>query len=236
MSRISGGLSTADPDTGTPAESPEVRRVRIATGSFGRHFGARLQAERRATRRPLWVVATRSEGEFTVRDLRDAEAGLLPLDADTVARLGRLYDIPIRNALPPTERGLVIGAGSMSAGGVTTVFREGDASSMVDAYFHLVHLLRVVDEERTAVGFRQDDLDALVAHLQGGRQRHRPGTSTLEQVVTLAAAQGRVVVGSLLASVEALGIEPTVADHPDRHVHHRPDHPHEPGKGQHSLK
>ncbi|MEZ5248346.1 MAG: hypothetical protein R2713_03725 [Ilumatobacteraceae bacterium] len=137
----------------------------------------------------MWVVATRSEGEFTVRDLRDAEAGLLPLDADTVARLGRLYDIPIRNALPPTERGLVIGAGSMSAGGVTTVFREGDASSMVDAYFHLVHLLASStrseppsDSDRTTSTLRRPP--------QGGRQRHRPGTSTLEQVVTLAAARG----------------------------------------------
>ncbi|MCB0997813.1 MAG: hypothetical protein KDB40_00835 [Acidimicrobiales bacterium] len=107
---------------------------------------------------------------------------------------------------------------------------------MVDAYFHLVQLLRAVDAERSAVGLRQDDLDTLVAHLQGGRQGGRSDASTLEQVVKMAGAQGRVVVGSLLASVEALDIEPTVADHPDRHVHHRPGHPHEPGNAQHSLK
>lgn len=198
-------------------------RLEVASGAFGRHLGARLAAERRRSRRPLWVMATRSRGDFTVRDLRDAEAGLLPLDPDAVLRLADLYDVELRASLPPTRRGLEIGDGTITAGGVTVVFRSGDNRSMVEAYFRLVRTLRAVGdtgdtgetggtagamEAGRPVGARHDDLVELVAHASrsGAVERTRAGTEAdaLQRVLMMASAEGRVVVGSLLAGVAAL--------------------------------
>jgi hypothetical protein len=175
-------------------------RLEVGSGPFSRHFGARLVAERRRGRRPLWVLATRSKGTFTIRDLRDAEAGLLPLDADTVVGLAELYGMRVRELLPPTRRGLEIGDGTMRAGGVTVVFRIGDSRSMVEAYFRLVRTLRAIDDSVTTVPVRHDDLVAMAAHLQ----RSSTTTSALDRVLSVASAEGRVVVGSLLAGVDAL--------------------------------
>ena len=111
---------------------PASRPTSVATGTFPRHFGARLLSERRAARRPLWVLASRSQGRFTIRDLRDVEAGLLPLDPDTVVALGDLYGVRIGSVLPPTARGLDVHDGTMSAGGVTVVFDPDDARSSVE--------------------------------------------------------------------------------------------------------
>jgi hypothetical protein len=49
--------------------------------------GEQLASVRAASRRPLCYVARKSQGRFTTATLRDAEAGLLPLDAVTVADL-----------------------------------------------------------------------------------------------------------------------------------------------------
>ena len=159
------------------------------------------------------MLASRSQGRFTIRDLRDVEAGLLPLDPDTVVALGDLYGVRIGSVLPPTARGLDVHDGTMSAGGVTVVFDPDDARSMVDAYFRLVRTLRAIEDDRP-VGVRHDDLVEMVHHLDGARRAARP-TNVLEQVLAMANAEGRVVVASLLASTEALGIDADPADQLD---------------------
>jgi hypothetical protein len=174
----------------------------VATGPFPRHFGARLVAERRRSRRPLWIVATRGTGEFTLRDLRDAEAGLLPLDAATVVRLADLYGVAVRETLPPTARGLEIRDGSLHAGGVSVDYRSGDTRSMVDAYFRLARTLRSIDGESAPVRIRHDDLVAMVEHLRGDD----PAARYLQSVLLMATAERRVVVGSLIAGAAALGL------------------------------
>lgn len=176
--------------------------IAVATGPFPRHFGARLVAERRRSRRPLWVVATRSKGEFTLRDLRDAEAGLLPLDAATVVRLADLYGVAVRETLPPMARGLEIRDGSLHAGGVSVDYRSGDARSMVDAYFRLARTLRSIDDESAPVPIRHDDLVAMVEHLRGDD----PAARYLQSVLVMATAERRVVVGSLIAGAAALDL------------------------------
>jgi hypothetical protein len=194
-----------DPGHGGPV------RLEVASGPFGRHLGARLVAERRRSRRPLWVMASRSRGDFTVRDLRDAEAGLLPLDPDAVLRLAELYGIELRAALPPTQRGLEIGPGTMTAGGVTVVFRDGDSRSMIEAYFRLVRTLRSIDatgEVPAPLIARHDDLVEMVAHASRRIDRSPAGvdreSEALQRVLMMAGAEGRVVVSSLLAGVAAL--------------------------------
>ncbi len=176
--------------------------IGVATGPFPRHFGARLVAERRRSRRPLWVVATRSRGEFTLRDLRDVEAGLLPLDAATVVRLADLYGMAVREALPPMARGLEICEGSLHAGGVSMGYRPGDTRSMVDAYFRLARTLRSIDDESAPVPIRHGDLVAMVEHLRGDD----PAARYLQSVLVMATAERRVVVGSLVAGAAALDL------------------------------
>jgi hypothetical protein len=176
--------------------------IGVATGPFPRHFGARLVAERRRSRRPLWVVATRSKGEFTLRDLRDAEAGLLPLDAATVVRLADLYGVTVRETLPPMARGLEIREGSLHAGGVSVGYQPGDTRSMVDAYFRLARTLRSIDDETAPIPIRHDDLVAMVEHLRGDD----PAARYLQSVLVMATAERRVVVGSLVAGAAALDL------------------------------
>ena len=178
------------------------RGIDVATGPFPRHFGARLVAERRRSKRPLWMVATRSKGSFTLRDLRDAEAGLLPLDAPTVVRLADLYGVRVRDALPPMRRSLDIREGSLHAGGVTVGFDPGDARAMVDAYFRLARTLRSIDDETTPIGVRQDDLAAIAEHLRAAPSSVR----YLESVLVMAGAEHRVVVGGLVAGAAALDL------------------------------
>jgi hypothetical protein len=174
----------------------------VATGPFPRHFGARLVAERRRSRRPLWIVATRGKGEFTLRDLRDAEAGLLPLDAATVVRLADLYGVAVRETLPRLAGGLEIRDGSLHAGGVSVDYRSGDTRSMVDASFRLARTLRSIDDESAPVPIRHDDLVAMVDHLRGDD----PASRYLQSVLLMATAERSVVVGSLVAGAAALGL------------------------------
>ncbi len=206
MSVMDCGLRQRDEtqDRSVPSRLDRERHgeIGVATGPFPRHFGARLVAERRRSRRPLWVVATCSKGDFTLRDLRDVEAGLLPLDAATVVRLADLYGIRVREALPPMRHGLEIDDASLCAGGVSVAFRPGDARSMVDAYFRLARTLRSIGDETARVGFRHDDLEELVQHLRGSDH----STRYLASVLAMATAERRVVVGGLLAGAAALDL------------------------------
>jgi hypothetical protein len=215
-------------------EASEATGTEMATGPFPRQFGARLVTARRAARRPLWVMATRSKGEFTLRDLRDAEAGLLPLDAATVVRLAQLYDVRIREMLDPSRPelsrpGIEIGDGSITAGGVTVDYRPGDARSMVESYFRLVRTLRsagaattsettVTVSERSAVvevdapiAGRTDDLRAMIDHLTAiDGSGHVDGSSRearyVETVLMMATAERRVAVGGLISSAVELDL------------------------------
>ncbi len=202
-----------DHDPSTPPQ-----RVEVATGSFPRHLAARLVARRHRSRRPLWVMASRSRGRFTIRDLRDAEAGVLPLDADTTAHLAELYGLQIRSELPPTSGGLDVGDGTLTAAGVTVVFRPGDVRSMLEAYFRLVRTLRAIDDTVGRIDghdagrdggsdpdlrLREDDLVTIVGHLSGAG---RAAGATIEQVFALAGAGGRMVAGGLVAAVESLDL------------------------------
>jgi hypothetical protein len=170
-------------------------------------------SERRAGRRPLWVLASRSQGRFTIRDLRDAEAGVLPLGPDTVVALGELYGVRLGSVLSPDGRGIDVGEGTMHAGGVTVPFEPGDGRSMVEAYFRLVRTLRTIETD-APVPVRHDDLVEMVHHLTVTR---RPASApsldrTLERVLAMANAEGRVVVASLLAATEALGLDADPAE------------------------
>ena len=182
-------------------------RIEVASPAFVRHLAARLVTERRRFRRPLWLLATRSKGRFTARDLSDAEAGLLPLGPDVVTSLAALYGVDVADVLPTTRRGLDIRPGLISAGGVTKSFTEGDSASLVNAYFLLTRTLRAIDDE-AALPLRRDD----VAQIADYQSRTNAPSKYFDKVLEMANLQGRVIVGSLIAGAATLNLA-GVTDH-----------------------
>jgi hypothetical protein len=176
--------------------------IEMASPVFVRHLAARLVAERRGARRPLWMMATRSKGRFTTRDLRDAEAGVLPLDADTVTALAEVYGVALDDLLPSTRRGLEIRAdGLISAGGVTLTFTPGDSRSLVSTYFRLARTLRDIDDE-TILPLRRADVEAIDAFLRAAN----PPSDVLAPILAMVDAERRVMVASIVAGAAAIGL------------------------------
>lgn len=176
--------------------------VETVSPQFVRHLAGRLVTARRSTRRPLWLLARRSRGRFSARDLRDAESGALTLDAETVSDLAALYGLDLGSVLPDTRGGLEIRpSGLISAGGVTMSFEPGDPASLVDAYFRLTRALRSADDE-TTIPLRRDDVQAIAHFLQhtGSPSRY------LESVLAVSIAERRVLVGSLVAGAASIGL------------------------------
>ena len=183
-------------------------RIEMASPMFVRHLAARLVSERRRARRPLWLVANRSKGRFTTRDLRDAEAGVLALDADTVTALADVYGVAIDDLLPSTRRGLDIRAdGLISAGGVTMSFTPGDTRSLVSAYFTLARTLRDIDEQ-TILPLRRDDVVAIDAFLR----QSCPPSDLLAPILAMVDAERKVMVASIVAGAAAIGLA-GITDH-----------------------
>jgi hypothetical protein len=176
--------------------------IEMASPMFVRHLAARLVSERRRARRPLWLMATRSKGRFTTRDLRDAEAGVLPLDADTVTMLAEVYCVPLDDLLPTTRRGLDIRAdGLISAGGVTLSFIPGDSRSLVGAYFKLARTLRDIDDQ-AALPLRRADVEAIDAFLR----QSSPPSDLLAPILAMVDAERQVMVASIIAGAAAIGL------------------------------
>jgi hypothetical protein len=140
------------------------KHMEVASPVFVRQFASRLRDARHRSRRPLFWVASHSAGRFTTRELRDAEAGLLPLDAARVADLAQLYRIDVATVLPATRRGLTIRPGLLTAGGVTVPFDPDDPGSLVAASFRLARTLRAVDDD-APVRLRSADLAVITGYL-----------------------------------------------------------------------
>jgi hypothetical protein len=176
-------------------------RIEVASPAFVRHLAARLLAERRRSRRPIWLMASRSQGRFSARDLSDAEAGLLPLDPSIVVALAGLYGLDVAEVLPPVRRGLDIRPGTISAGGVTMPFTPGDSASLVNAYFALTRTLRSIDDE-AAMPLRRNDVEQIAAYLSS---QHAPSVY-IDKVMELSSFHGQVIVSSVLAGAATLAM------------------------------
>lgn len=121
-----------------------ANRVETASPQFVRAVAARLVAAR--GRRPLLFVALRSRRRFTMRNLRDAEAGLLPLDLATVEALAVAYRVPMSALMPSSRSRLVVRPeGLVAAGGRTVPFEPGDPESVMTAFVRLLHQIREPD-------------------------------------------------------------------------------------------
>jgi hypothetical protein len=169
---------------------------------FVRRVGDRLREIRVATRRPLWYVARKSDGRFNTATLRDAEAGLLPLDAATVADLAATYGVPVTELLPNRDDGVTIEPeGLISAGGRSVHFDPSDPTSVVAAYFTLVRMLRSMAENEPLT-LRKADV-SVIAQFLG---EHSERSQLLEALVAVADAQRKVTVSSLLVGAASAGL------------------------------
>ncbi|MEX0846926.1 MAG: hypothetical protein WD023_04030 [Ilumatobacteraceae bacterium] len=182
------------------------KHMEVASPVFVRQFASRLRAERRRARRPLFWLASRSAGRFTTNELRDAEAGMLPLDAARVGDLAGLYRIDLATVLPATRRGLTIRPGLLTAGGVTVPFDPDDAGSLVAAYFRLTRTLRALDDD-APLQLRRSDVVAIAGYLD---EHSTPTDAGLQHALThvLAVAEGDrvVMVASLRAGAASIGL------------------------------
>ncbi len=195
------------------------RHISSPSPLFVRQVGARLKQARRVTRRPLWHLARASRGAFSASMLRDAEAGLLPLDAGTVADLAALYGVDVTVFLPSREEGLQIDPeGCISAGGRSVPFEPGDSVALIAAYFTLVRGLRDVSEHHP-IPLRKTDVSIIAEYL--GEQGER--SQLLEAMVAVADAQRRVTVSSLLVGAASAGL----IDLPSDSVVHRNEKEHQ---------
>ncbi len=150
-----------------------------ASPQFVRALGERLTHER--GRLPLALLAVRSRGHFSRRNLREAELGLLPLDLAVVTALAATYRVDIGELLPSSRSRLVIRPqGLLAAGGRTVFFEADDPNSIVASFVRL--LLMVRDDEpgprqgdvRTMAEFMDEsglgcaDADAVSRHIADG--------------------------------------------------------------------
>jgi hypothetical protein len=151
-------------------------------------------------------MSSRSRGRFTTNELRDAEVGLLPLDAARVGELAELYRIDLATVLPTTRQGLTIRPGLVTAGGVTVPFDADDGGSLVAAYFRLTRTLRAIDDD-APVHLRRADVAAVAGYLC---ERINPGDTDLQrslgQVLAIAEVERLVMVASSKAGTASIGL------------------------------
>jgi hypothetical protein len=136
--------------------------IETTSPQFVRAMAAQLRSAR--GRRPVVLLVRRSRGRFRRRDLRDAEAGLLPLDLDTVTALAATYGITVDGLLPSRRsRLLVRPEGLICAGGRTVPFEAGDAGSLVASFIRLLQVVR--DDDGGEVTPRDDDVRTVASFL-----------------------------------------------------------------------
>ena len=151
-----------------------------ASPQFVRALGERLTHGR--GRLPLALLAVRSRGHFSRRNLREAELGLLPLDLAVVTALAATYRVDISELLPSSRSRLVIRPqGLLAADGRTVFFEAADPNSIVASFVRLVLMVRGDDEPgprqgdvRTMAEFMDEsglgcaDADAVSRHIADG--------------------------------------------------------------------
>ena len=191
---------------------------------FVRQLGEKLASARKANRTPLWFLARKSKGEFTASLLRDAEGGLLPIDAATVESLASLYSIELVTLLPGRSEGVTIDPmGVISAGGRTVEFDPSEPTSMVSSYFALVRSLRSMTEHEPLT-LRNEEVGLIAKFLD----TQGKGSDVLQAIVAVAEAQRRITVSSLLvgaASAGLINLPPDSAAHRSarEHAEHQSD-------------
>lgn len=158
-----------------------VGTIDIASHAFARRFANLLAARRRDNDLRLGQVAQASEGRFTVRELKAAEAGSLELADDVVGDLASLYGIDLGTILPVRLPLVIERNGVIATGGVEARFDPEDDTSLLAAYLRLIRALRS-EQREPMIDLRRDDVEAL------GRYLGDEGASVVERLGALMGA------------------------------------------------
>lgn len=179
----------------------------VPAGAFNRRLANLLQAQRAHHDLTFREVARRSQGRFTPRDLKAAEAGTLSVDEGTAVELAALYAVDLGEILGDRLPVEVDEAGLVRTGGVVETFDPADDDSLLNAYLVLVRRLRR-QERADAVDLRRDDVLALASHLGV------PGATVVERLGALMGAtrSRRTSMAALFgAGVAVIGLTTGVA-------------------------
>ena len=155
--------------------------IDIASRAFARRFANLIDGRRRESGLRLGQLARTSEGRFTVRDLRAAEAGTLTLTEDVVGALASLYDTDLGTILPVRLPLIIDRRGVITTGGVEARFDPAEETSLLRAYLRLVRALRSQQRE-PMIDLRRSDVEALAEYL------HDSGAAVVERLGALMGA------------------------------------------------
>lgn len=180
--------------------------VDMHSEAFARRLANLMVATRRQRRLSIGAMARRSEGRFSRRDLKACEAGVRRLDEPTVLQLSGLYGCEISEILP-SRLPIAVGAGHLTAGGVSVPFDLLNSTSLLEAYLRLVRSLRRQKSSPT-VELRRDDIEILAEHL------HESGEAIVERLGALMGAtrgQRTAMAGLFATGAVVIGLVGTAA-------------------------
>ena len=166
--------------------------------AFATRFGDILYSVRRTRGLRLRHLA---DAALPVRSLRAAEAGKLPLSADTVTDLAHRYGVELGRVLEARRPVRIDGSGSIAIGETFVEFVPGDEPSLLEGYLDAVRSIRALGDDEL-VALRRADIDALAAHLA------TPARAVIDRLGVLMGAcpeQRRAMVGLYLANASVIG-------------------------------
>lgn len=128
-------------------------------------LGQLLAEARLAKGADLADLAERSEGDFTIGELSDLEAGHRLLDEQLVRDVTTLYEIGCGTIIPQrAELTIDLDRNIVSASGTAVPLDSSARDHILDRYLSLLYLLRNRDPG-TEIPLRNEDLDILAASL-----------------------------------------------------------------------
>ena len=128
-------------------------------------LGQLLAEARLAKGADLAELAERSEGDFTIGELSDLEAGHRLLDEQLVRDVTTLYEIGCGTIIPQrAELTIDLDRNIVSASGTAVPLDSSARDHILDRYLSLLYLLRNRDPG-TEIPLRNEDLDILAASL-----------------------------------------------------------------------
>jgi hypothetical protein len=182
-------------DTGEPL-------IDLASVAFARRLANLLTVSREQSGLSRRVLARRSGGRFTARDLKAAEEAKRVYGPTTIGELAVLYEVDLSVLLPERLPLTIDPAGIVGTGGIEIRFDPADPDGMLSAYLRLVRALRR-QQKAKVIDLRRDDVELLAVSLG------LSGLDVVERLGTLMGstrAQRGVMRALLTAGAKVVGL------------------------------
>ncbi len=180
--------------------------VDITAPLFARRFGTLIRERRLATGDSIRSIARGSAGELTVRQLRDIEDALVPLDHGLVSLVASCYGADLAAIVPGRLSIAVSDDGVIRSGPAERRFPPGDEAALLTAYLALVRSMR--RESDTTIVLRRDDIDVLAEFMR------QPGSVVVERLLAVmgtSRTQRSAVLALFATGVMVIGLASSVA-------------------------